>query len=104
METFLRDHFQFVNGKLFETVILIKLLSIYLLLKHVKLLDFFPYFCPLFHVPLCSKLSKGTGQKGTQDPPPLYIMSCVLILCFKTPVLNFRSCNAQHQEIYMIDI
>ena len=22
-------------------------------------------FCPIYHVPLCSRLSEGTGQKGT---------------------------------------
>ena len=73
MEMHLQDGFQFVNGNLFKRVIVMKWLSIYFLLKHVRLLDFFVLF-PLFHAPLCIILSKGKNKKGRKTTRPQYTL------------------------------
>ena len=86
---------QFVNGNIFERVILIKWLSINWLLQHVRLIDFFAPFCPLFYVPSCSRLSKGTWKKGTKRdvrPPSLYNINCLLLICRAVLLLWFDCC------------
>ena len=47
MEKHLQDGFQFVNGGLFERLILLKWLTIYLSLKHIILLHFFLFLSPI---------------------------------------------------------
>ena len=72
IERNLQDAFQLVNSNLFERVILMKWLYIYLLLKPVRLLDFLSLFVPYFTSLYAVDCQKGQDKKGRN----LYLPIC----------------------------